>query len=57
MNRPISTTLKNGVGVEKVELSITHFHTNGLKRYKLLIILNYFRVEIDHNPQVRGSSP
>jgi len=27
MNRPISTTLENGVGVEKVELAITHFIT------------------------------
>jgi len=52
-----STPHENGLRVEKVESAITHFHTNGLKRYKLLIILNNFRVEIDHNPQVRGSSP
>ena len=55
--RRFSTAHENVVGVEKVESAIAHFHTNGLKRYKLLIILNKFRVGIDHNPQVRGSSP
>ena len=49
MNRPISTPHENGVGVGKVESAIAHFHTNGLKRYKLLIILNKFRVGIDHS--------
>ena len=55
--RRFPTALKNDEGVEKVESAITHFHPNRLIRYKLLIILNNFRVEIDHNPQVRGSSP
>ena len=44
-----STTDENGLRVENVELPITHFHTNAQNRYNLLIIVNKFRVEIDHS--------
>jgi hypothetical protein len=46
--RRFSTAHENRLRVEKVELAITHFHTNGLKRYNLLIVINKFRVGIDH---------